>query len=121
MKSFKQWKLNESDGNWNQIKSMNFPSNPELKSFVMPKIGQLQDQIVSKLKQSDPKITSFRDMPPELRDQYAQTIISCTLEVFFGSMQSSPTPIAKQIQPMRQSSPQILPQDIPQTPAASRG
>jgi len=125
MKSLKDWRLKENAQNaeWDHIKSMKFPSNPDMKAFIAPRIGKIQEAIVLKLSEGNPKIKSFRDVPPEVRDQFAQTIISSTLEAFFSGMD----PMANQtshgqpaMTPQTQQ-PQMLPQDEPQTPAASRG
>jgi hypothetical protein len=101
---------------------MKFPTNPEMKAFISPRIGKIQEAIVFKLSEENPKIKSFRDVPPELRDQFAQAIISSTMESFFSSIepQSSQTNEPPE-NSMNSQQPQMLPQDEPQTPAASRG
>jgi len=124
MKSLKDWRIKENtqSAEWSYIKSMKFPTNPEMKAFISPRIGKIQEAIVFKLSEENPKIKSFRDVPPELRDQFAQAIISSTMESFFSSIepQSSQTNEPPE-NSMNSQQPQMLPQDEPQTPAASRG
>lgn len=124
MRSFKNWKLKESVQNaeWEQMKSMRLQASPEAKAFVHSRVGKIQEAIVHKLHESDPKVNSYRDVPAEIRDQFAQAIVASTLEWFFGNMSADTqsrgaTPPAPQ-----QTSPQqppMLPQDEPQTPAVS--
>lgn len=126
MKSLKDWRIKENTQNaeWDHIKSMKFPSSPEMKTFIAPRIGKLQEAIVLRLSEGNPKIKSFRDVPPEVRDQFAQAIVSSTLEAFFGGMDPQSTQIShgqQSMQQPQQQQPQMLPQDEPQTPAASRG
>ena len=124
MQSLKQWRIKENSQNaeWERLKSMSLVANPDVKAFVAPRVGKIQEAIVLKLSENNPKIKSFRDVPPEVRDQFAQAIVASTLESFFGGMdptQSShglPAPQAQTPHP-----PQTLPQDEPQTPMASRG
>lgn len=88
MISFKKWRTDEDVQNieWNHIKSLKLPVNPELKAFITPRIGKIQEAIVLQLSQSSPNVKSFRDVPPDIRDQYAQAIVAATLETFFGGM-----------------------------------
>ena len=120
MKSLKDWRIKENIQNaeWDHIKSVNLNANPEMNAFVSPKIGKLQELIVLKLNETNPTIKSFRDVPPEIRDQFAQAIISSTIETFFGEAESPIQPPQMNQQPTQ---PQILPQDELQTPAASKG
>jgi hypothetical protein len=126
MKSLKDWRIKENTQNaeWDHIKSMKFPTNPDMKAFIAPRVGKLQEAIVLRLSEGNPKIKSFRDVPPEVRDQFAQAIVSSTLEAFFGGMdpQAAQTSHGQPpMTPQQQQPPQMLPQDEPQTPAASRG
>jgi hypothetical protein len=126
MKSLKDWRIKENIQNaeWDHIKSMKFSIDPEIKAFIMPKIEKIQEAIVFKLGERNQNIKSFRDVPPEIRDQFAQSIISSTLESFFESINPQQTgqSVFPQPQPQqKQQSSEILPQDEPQTPAASRG
>lgn len=126
MRTLKEWRLKEVTHNadWDHMKSMKFQANPDIKSFVTPRVGKIQEAIVLKLAEGNPKVKSFRDVPPDIRDQFAQAIVSATLELFFGGMdpqgtqassgQPAPMPKAPSPQPM-------LPQDEPQVPAGSRG
>lgn len=125
MQSLKQWRLKENlqNAEWERIKAMTFVADPDMKMFVAPKIGKIQEAIVLKLSENNPKIKSFRDVPPDLRDKFAQAIVASTLESFFGSMdpaQSNHGPLP-QAQPQQAQQPQPLPQDEPQAPMASRG
>lgn len=124
MKSLKDWRIKENIQNaeWDHIKAMKFSVNPEIKAFVSSRIGKLQEAIVFKLSEVNPKIKSFRDVPPEVRDQFAQAIISSVLETFFSGMDPQSNQMSHgQPMPPTQRQPEILPQDEPQTPAASRG
>jgi len=126
MRTLKEWRIKEDthSADWNHIKSMKLQANQEVKAFVAPRVGKIQEAIVLKLHEANPKVKSFRDVPPEIRDQFAQAIVSATLELFFGGMdpqgtqtssgQPAPAPKGPSPQPM-------LPQDEPQVPAASRG
>jgi hypothetical protein len=125
MRSFKNWRIKEATENadWNHMKAMKFPANPDIKAFVAPRIGKIQEAIVQKLAEGNPKVKSFRDVPPEIRDQFAQAIVSSTLELFFGGMdpgtpssgqQPAPAPKGPSPQPM-------LPQDEPKAPSISGG
>lgn len=123
MRSFKQWQIKETTQNadWDHIKAMKFPANPDIKAFVAPRVGKIQEAIVLKLNEGNPKIKSFRDVPPEVRDQFAQAIVSATLELFFGGMDPRGTQSSSGQQPApapRGPAP-MLPQDDPKTPSAS--
>lgn len=122
MKSLNEWRIKEGVQNieWNNIKSMRFPVEPDVKSFILPKVEKIQEAIVLKLSQNNPNIKTFRDVPPELRDKFAQAIVSSTMEAFFNSL-NQPSQIQPQVQ--QQQSPQQapLPQDELRTPSISRG
>jgi hypothetical protein len=89
MKSLNEWRTKKSthDVEWENLKfvwgSGTVPIDPKIKSFVKPRVGKIQDAIVASL--GDPKIKSFRDVPPDLRDQFAQAVVAATLELFFGA------------------------------------
>lgn len=125
MKSLKQWRIKETTQNaeWDHMKAMKFPANPEIKAFVSPRVGKIQEAIVLKLSEGNPKIKSFRDVPPPIRDQFAQAIVSATLELFFGGMDPQGTQSSNgQPAPQPGQGPQaMLPQDDPKTPTASGG
>lgn len=125
MRSFEEWRIKEDTQNaeWDRIKMMRFPISPDIKAFITPRVGKLQEAVVARLNEQNPKIKSFREVPPEVRDQFAQAIVSATLELFFSSMdpQSSspgqpPAQVPKQPQP-----PSMLPQDDIEAPSGSRG
>lgn len=90
MKSIKEWRLKKAGGDieWQNLKyvwgSGQIPVDPKIKNFVKPRVGKIQDAIVASL--GDPKIKSFRDVPPELRDKFAQAIIVATLELFYSAL-----------------------------------
>ena len=101
------------------MKLMKFPQNPEMKAFIAPRVGKIQEAIVARLNEQNPKVKSFRDVPPELRDQFAQAIVSATMELFFSGMDPQ---MGQSTQNQAPQKPQaMLPQDEPQAPAASRG
>lgn len=120
MKSFKEWRIVEValNADWDQIKSMKLPANQEYVAYVTPLLGGIQDKLVK-----NSGLKSYRDLTPELREAFAQAIVSATLDLFYGSMSDTnrvntlPQTQKKDIQ-----SPEItLPQDELQTPGASRG
>ena len=124
MKSLKDWRIKENaqSAEWDHIKSMKFPVNPDIKAFVSSRIGKLQEAIVLKLSEGNPNVKSFRDVPPEVRDQFAQAIVSSVLEAFFSGMDPQSNQMSHgQPAPPTAQQPSMLPQDEPQTPAASRG
>ncbi len=122
MKSFNEWKIKEGVQNieWNNIKSMRFPVAPDIKSFILPRVEKIQEAIVLKLSQNNPNIKTFRDVPPELRDKFAQAIVSSTMESFFNSL-NQPSQAQPQSQPQIQPQQSPLPQDELRTPSISRG
>jgi hypothetical protein len=120
MRSIKEWRIKENlqNGEWDRIKAMKFAADPALKALVSPRIEKIQEDLVAKLGENNPKIKTFRDVPPEIRDHLAQAILSSTLESFFVN---SPA-----IQPQQQivashGEQPTLPQDELRTPAASKG
>lgn len=125
MKTYKEWLYNEvfQNAEWDHIKAMKFTADPEIKSFIFPKINKIQDQIIAKIRESDPKINSFRDVSPEMRDKFAQAIVSSTLDVFFDGIGAS----SNLLSPNQNASfekeklPEILPQDELKSPIGSKG
>ena len=118
MKSFSEWKLREAQNPvWENLKSTNLNVNASVRQLALPKLEKIQEELVNRL--SGQKIKNYRDVPPHLRDMYAQTLVSCILEIFYPN-QTSPTdiPIPKLKQP---SEPISMPQDQFVTPAASKG
>lgn len=120
MKSFKEWRIVEValNADWQQIKSMKLPANQEIVDYVKPLIGGLQDKLVK-----NSGLKSYRELTPEMRETFAQAIISATLDMFYGSMSGTnrinvASPTQKKD---TQTSQMILPQDELQTPGASRG
>lgn len=127
MKSLKDWrssKINE-DTAWNQIKDLNIASDPSIKEFVLPKIERIQEELIEKIKVNNPKIQTFRDVPPNMRDIFAQAIVSSVLDLFYEGMRSSPENYGKnnvsKPENLKIAPSPILPQDQLQTPVASKG
>lgn len=120
MKSFKEWRTVEValNADWEQIKSMKLPANQEIVDYVKPLIGGLQDKLVK-----NAGLKSYRELTPEMREVFAQAIISATLDMFYGNMSSANRlNAAPPIQKKDLQTPEmILPQDELQTPGASRG
>lgn len=126
MKSIQEWRLKNSqtDFQWENLKfvwgSGQIPIDPKIKNFVKGRLGKVQEAIVASLAQRDPKIRSFRDVPPEMRDRFAQAIVAATLELFFSSLDPTGAPgmfNQQQLGKVAQSQP--LPQDEPKTPVVS--
>lgn len=119
MKTYNQWRFQESfDADWERIKNIKLPVESSVKNFVMSKMSEVQDRIVQLLK-SD-KIQSFRDVPPETRDQYAKAILAATMELFYPTTQN----VTAQPEAKKQKMPigdVTMPQDELITPAASKG
>lgn len=127
MKSLKDWrssKINE-DTAWNQIKDLNIASDPSIKEFVLPKIERIQEELIEKIKVNNPKIQTFRDVPPNMRDIFAQAIVSSVLDLFYEGMRSSSENYGKnnvsKPENLKITPSPILPQDQLQTPVASKG
>lgn len=93
MKSINEWRMSRNDPDWEQTKKIwgtgTKPVDPKIVNMVRPRIERIQDQYTSTLKAGDPKIQSFRDVPPEERDKLAQAIIIATLSAFYGSMEAA--------------------------------
>jgi hypothetical protein len=123
MRSLNEWRIKENTQNaeWDHMKAMKFPANPDIKAFVTPRVGKIQEAIVLKLAEGNPKVKSFRDVPPQIRDQFAQAIVSATLELFFGGMdpQGSQSSGGQAPAPQGPTPQPALPQDEPKTPTAS--
>lgn len=128
MNSIQEWRLksNEANFHWENLKfvwgSGQIPIDPKIKNFVKGRLGKIQDAIVASLSQGNPKIRSFRDVPPEMRDRFAQAIVAATLELFFSSLDPAATGAPatfnqQQLGKYTQSQP--LPQDEPKTPVVS--
>ena len=118
MKSFSQWKLQEAQNPvWENLKSTQLPMNDSVRQLVLPKLERVQEELVRRL--AGQKIQSYRDVPPHLRDMYAQTIVSCVLELFYPN-QTAPTDMAVP-KLKKPDEPIALPQDQFVTPAASKG
>jgi len=119
MKTYNQWRFHESfDADWERIKNMNLPVESSVKSFVSSKISDLQDRIVQLLK-SD-KIQSFRDVPPDVRDQYAKAIVAATMELFYPTVDS----VVAKVEPKKEkpdAGEVTMPQDELISPVASKG
>jgi hypothetical protein len=114
MKSFKDWRLFEGyNPLWEQLKSQKLPADDSVKQIVLPKIEKIQEELVNRVKASD--IESYRELPPKLRDLYAQTMVACVLEVFYPH-QTAPT-AAPQPKQKPVSEPSMLPQDEMLPPA----
>ena len=82
--------MSRNDPDWEQTKRIwgtgTKPVDPKILSMVRPRIERIQDQYTQSLKAGDPKIQSFRDVPPDERDKLAQAIIVATLSAFYGSL-----------------------------------
>jgi len=118
MKSFSQWKMQEAQNPvWENLKSTNLNVNDSVRQLALPKLEKIQEELVRRL--VGQKIQSYRDVPPNLRDMYAQTLVSCILEIFYPNT-TAPTDI--EIPKLKRSTePVYLPQDQFVTPAASKG
>jgi hypothetical protein len=125
MKTYKEWIYNEffQNADWDHIKAMKFKTDPEIKSFILPKINKIQDQIIAKLKENNKNVNSFRDVSPEMRDQFAQAIISSTLDAFFDGIGVSSNLLSpnQNASVEKEKSPEILPQDELKSPIGSKG
>jgi hypothetical protein len=91
MKSFTEWKMEDPD--WSRLKmvwgSGSKHVDPTLVSKLKLKIQALTNQHIRDL--NDPKITTFRDMPPEARDSFAQALVVATLKAFYAEFGSEAT------------------------------
>jgi hypothetical protein len=123
MKSLKEWRKYQlhEDAAWDQIKSMQIQGDSDIKNFVSSKIEYAVEELIKHMSQQNPKIQNFRDVPPEVRDAIAKSMISSVLDLFYEGMRSSPANYPKPIQKQNQTQNDLLPQDELKTPAASRG
>ena len=125
MKTYKEWIYNEffQNADWDHIKAMKFKTDPEIKSFILPNLNKIQDQIIAKLKENNKNVNSFRDVSPEMRDQFAQAIISSTLDAFFDGIGVSSNLLSpnQNASVEKEKSPEILPQDELKSPIGSKG
>lgn len=114
MKRFSDWRLSEAyNPMWEQLKIQKLPVDDGLKQMILPKIEKIQEEILNKVKGVD--IENYRELPPKLRDMYAQTMVACVLEVFYPHQTapvSAPQPKQKPV-----SEPSVLPQDEMLPPA----
>lgn len=132
MKSINEWRIAKSDPDWEQTKKIwgtgTKPVDPKMVNMVRAKIERIQDQFTNTLKASDPKIQSFRDVPPQERDRLAQAIVIATISAFYQSLGSeglggskstlSPNDFKNLFQ---QAQPEILPQDDVTAPKGWKG
>jgi hypothetical protein len=85
MKSLCEWRLANSDPDWEKVKSTwgggKKTLDPNLVNKMRVKIEGIKEWFVREL--GEPKITSFRDVPPNMRDSLAQAIVAATMKVFY--------------------------------------
>lgn len=118
MKSFSQWRLHEAgDPKWDALKTASFSVDDSMVSMVRPKIEKIAEELVHRLKGQN--ISSLRDLPPDLRDQYAQAMVKSVMETFYP-VSSAPTTV-----PLPQAKPSkgpiTLPQDEVLPPVGAKG
>lgn len=102
MRSLADWKLlnediedmklpmglkQQKDPDWERLRmvwgSGSKPVNQRLVTMLRPKIEQIQDMMVRQMSANNKDIESFRDVPPELRDQIAQALVVATMMTFY--------------------------------------
>lgn len=131
MKSINEWRIAKSDPDWEQTKKIwgtgTKPVDPKMVNMVRSKIERIQDQYTSTLKASDPKIQSFRDVPPQERDRLAQAIVIATISAFYQSLGSEGLGGSKStlnpndFKNLSPQKPETLPQDDVQAPQGWKG
>ena len=92
MKSINEWRIAKTDPDWEQTKKIwgtgTKQVDPKMINMVKSKIERIQDQYTQTLKAGDPKIQTFRDVPPQERDRLAQAIVIATISAFYQSLGS---------------------------------
>lgn len=93
MKSYKEW-LNEStDPEWDQLKHVwggnrqNVDIN--LVNKMKMKIEGIKDSFAREM--NDPNVQSFRDVPPNMRDSLAKSLVVAVLKAFYSDMGATAT------------------------------
>lgn len=130
MKSINEWRIAKTDPDWEQTKKIwgtgSKQVDPKMVNMVRPKIEKIQDQYTQTLKAGDPKIQTFRDVPPQERDRLAQAIVIATLSAFYQSLGSeglggSKTTLNPHDFKNLSQTPATLPQDDTQAPQGWKG
>lgn len=95
MKSFREWSLREQfeDPDWGRLKSVWGGGTKHVDNNMVNKmklkIHGITDQYIKEL--NDPKITNFRELPPNMRDSLAQSLVVATLKAFYAEVGSDAT------------------------------
>lgn len=88
MKSFTEWKIEDPD--WSRLKAVWGSGakhvDPMIVNKLKLKIEGITDQYIKGL--NNPNIKEFRDLPPNLRDSLAQSLVVATLKAFYSNFDS---------------------------------
>ncbi len=82
MKSLHEWRAANSDPEWEQMKKWAGRSvDQNLVKTVGMKIEAIKENFARQM--GDPKVNSWRDVPPNMRDGLAQAIVVATMKSFY--------------------------------------
>lgn len=91
MITYKEWRLGGNDPEWDKLKyewggnSKNV--DPSLINKMKLKIEGIKDNFAKEF--GDPKIQSFRDVPPGMRDELAKALVVATMKAFYADLGSN--------------------------------
>jgi hypothetical protein len=92
MKSLSEWRLANSDPDWEHVKSVwgggNKTLDANLVNKMKLKVEGIKEWFVREI--GDKNISSFRDVPPNMRDALAQAIVAATMKVFYSETSGQP-------------------------------
>jgi hypothetical protein len=123
MNSFREWKLlNEfADPEWENLKYVwgggTKHVDVTLVNKLKLKVQSIVDQYIRDL--GDPKVTSFRELPPHMRDSLAQSLVVATLKAFYTGLEGTPTGGASMFDQQKLGKAQAAPTPQPQTDVAA--
>ena len=90
MKSLNEWRLAENyNPEWENLKfvwgNKTQNVNTSLVNALKVKIGKIQDDYIKSL--DNPQIQDLRDLPPDQRDQLAQSLVVAVLKAFYQNLE----------------------------------
>lgn len=92
MKSLNEWRIANSDPDWESVKNIWGGSKKSLDanlvSKVKLKIEAIKEWFIHQI--GDKNISSFRDVPPNMRDALAQAIVAATIKAFYSEISGQP-------------------------------
>jgi hypothetical protein len=102
MKSFEQWKLEESnDPDWDQLRrvwgSGKKAVNPKFVTMFAPKVEKFKEMMLDQMQKQpgNERIQSFRDIPLSEKDMMAQSLVVAVLKAFYDIQGSGFDPLKR--------------------------